>query len=130
VRLKEIELSASQNRKPDIRMTMPEKCLYTLLRGLYRQYHSKQISKEDAKAEKLKIISDCTEYEKHYNEWCAMYAQYQENIRQCGQILNDIEKSKDVTEIALLACTAISLMTSDRNYIKRQERKINHEKYE
>jgi len=88
------------------------------------------ITTTDAKAEKLKIISDCTEYEKHYNEWCAMYAQYQENIRQCGQILNDIEKSKDVTEIALLACTAISLMTSDRNYIKRQERKINHEKYE
>ena len=127
MRLKEIELSASQNRKPDIRMTMPERCLYTSLRVLYRQYRSKQLSREDAKAEKLKIIAECTEYEKHYNECCAMYAQYQENIRQCGQILNDIEKSYNVTEIALLACTAISLMTSDRNFIKRQERKLNHD---
>ena len=127
MRIKEIELSASQNRKPDIKISLPEKCLYALLRALYKQYHSRQISKEDAKAEKLKIIKECTEYEKHYSKWCGMYAQYQENIRQCGQILNDVEKSKNVTEIALLACTAISLMTNDRNFIKRQERKINHD---
>lgn len=130
MRIKEIELSASQNRKPDIKMSLPENCLYTLLRALYRQYHSKQISKEDAQDKKQKIITDCTEYEKHYNEWCAMYAQFQENIKQCGQILNNIEKSQDVTEIALLACTAISLMTNDKSFIKRQERKLNHEKYE
>ncbi len=125
MRIKKIEISASQNRMPAISMTMPERCLYTSLRVLYRQYHSKQISRDDAKAEKLKIISECSDYEKNYNEWCAMYAQFQENIRQCGQILNDIERSQDVTEIALLACTAISLMTSDRSFIKRQERKLN-----
>lgn len=126
MRIREIEISASQNRNPAISMTMPERCLYASLRALYRQYKCRQISKDDAKAEKLKIISECSDFEKHYNEWCAMYAQFQENIRKCGTLLSDIEKSDNVTEIALLACTAISLMTGERDFIKRQERKLNH----
>ena len=100
------------------------------LRTLYARFKYDNLSKEDAEAEKRKIYSDYIKALNSYDMWCAMYAQYQENIRNCGQILNDIEKSRDVTEIALLACTAISLMTNDRNFIKRQERKINHEKYE
>lgn len=100
------------------------------LRNIYARYKYDNLSKEDAEAEKRKIYSDYIKALNSYDMWCAMYAQYQEDIRQCGQILNDIEKSHDVTEIALLACTAISLMTSDRNFIKRQERKLNHEKYE
>jgi len=100
------------------------------LRTLYARFKYDNLSKEDAEAEKRKIYSDYIKALNSYDMWCAMYAQYQENIRQCGQILNEIEKSKDVTEIALLACTAISLMTNDRDFIKRQERKINHEKYE
>ena len=97
------------------------------LRTLYARFKYDNLSKEDAEAEKRKIYSDYIKALNSYDMWCGMYAQYQENIRQCGQILSDIEKSKDVTEIALLACTAISLMTNDRNFIKRQERKINHD---
>ena len=97
------------------------------LRTLYASFKYDNLSKEDAEAEKRKIYSDYIKALNSYDMWCGMYAQYQENIRQCGQILSDIEKSKDVTEIALLACTAISLMTNDRNFIKRQERKINYD---
>lgn len=119
-----IEILASKNKPLFNDASTAEICLYTSLRALYSSYHKGEINRDNAKSEKIKIIAKCQKLEDTYLDWCSAYKYYQDNIRKAGTLLSDIEKSNNVREIALLACKAISLMTSDTSFIKRQEKKI------
>ena len=124
MRTSEIELSAAKNKPLPKYMTAPEMCLYTSLRALYGSYRKSQIEQEDAKIEKRMLISECTEYENEYVKWCYAYKEYQDNIRKAGSLLNEIEKSENIEEIALKACEVIALMTGDDSFAERQKKKI------
>lgn len=124
MRIKEIELSAAKNIPPPKYLIAPETCLYMTLRPLYRDYKKGEISKNDAKAEKQQIICKCSEFETAYINWSNVYKAYQDNIRKAGIMLNDIEKSDNVEDIAVLACEVISIMTGDKSFCSRQKKKL------
>ncbi len=94
------------------------------LRTLYARFKYGNLSKEMAEAEKKKLYSDYIEAKSAYQLWCSVYGAYQDNIRKAGTMLSDIEKSKDTEDIALKACEVIGIMTGDKSFAKRQERKI------
>lgn len=128
MQIKEIELSAAKNRPLPDYMTAPEICLYTALRALYESYHKHEIDRSAALEEKRKIISKCEQYESEYIAMTAAYRYYQDNIRKCGTLRSDIEKSHDIREIALKSCECIGLMTGDDGFLKRQKAKIKEER--
>ena len=130
MRTKEIELSAAKNIPPPKYLTMPETCFYITLRSLYRYYKKGEISKNDAKAEKQQIIGKCTEFEAAYEQWCSVYKSYQDNVRKAGTLINDIEKSDNAEDIAVLACEVIGIMTGDASFTQRQKKKIISSLYE
>ncbi|MFR8214646.1 MAG: hypothetical protein ACLU8Q_01835 [Oscillospiraceae bacterium] len=76
------------------------------------------------KIEKSILISKCGEFEKEYLNWCSVYKAYQDNIRKAGSLLNEIEKSDNLYDIAVNACETISIMTGDESFAERQKRKI------
>lgn len=127
MRTKEIELSAAKNIPPPKYLTMPETCFYITLRSLYRYYKKGEISKNDAKAEKQQMIGKCTEFEAAYEQWCSIYKSYQDNIRKAGTLINDIEKSDNAEDIAVLACEVIGIMTGDESFAPRQKKKFSRE---
>lgn len=83
-----------------------------------------EISKNDAKAEKQQIIGKCTEFEAAYEQWCSVYKSYQDNVRKAGTLINDIEKSDNAEDIAVLACEVIGIMTGDASFSPRQKKKL------
>ena len=83
--------------------------------------------KNDAKAEKQQIIGKCTEFEAAYEQWCSVYKSYQDNVRKAGTLINDIEKSDNAEDIAVLACEVIGIMTGDASFYPRQKKKIKKE---
>lgn len=124
MRAKEIELSAAKNAPLPEYPNAAEMCLHVALRAIYKEYRSGSISREQAQGEKLKIIGKCREYENDIladRECCSCH---QQNIRKAGTLLTDIQKTRDVQEIAVRACEAISLMTGDELFSKLQKAKI------
>ena len=53
-----------------------------------------------------------------------VYRNYQNNIRIAELNLAKIEKSHDVTEIALLACESLGAMMGEGTFYNRQKQKI------
>lgn len=124
MRTKEIELSAAKSIPPPKYLTMPEMCFYITLRSLYWYYRKGEISKDDASKEKQKIIGKCTEFELAYQQWRSVYKSYQDNICKAGTLMNDIEKSDNSEDIAVLACEVIGIMTGDPSFVSRQKIKL------
>ncbi len=124
MQLKDIELSACKSKPMPKFLTLPEMCLYISLRYLYKSWHKGEIAENDAKVEKQKILGEYERYKTAYVDWCKVYSDYQDNIRKAGTLLSDIEKSEDISEIAVTACKVIGIMTGDESFIKRQERKF------
>lgn len=124
MRIKEIEFSAAKGVPLPPYPTVPEMCLYTSLRALYTSWRKREISTDIAQAEKRRIISECEQYETQYKAWTEAYRYYQTNIRRAGMLLSKIEKSDDVSDIALLSVDAIGLMTGDEVFPKRVRKRI------
>lgn len=124
MRTKEIELSAAKSIPPPKYLTMPEMCFYVTLRSLYGYYRKGEISKDDASKEKQQIIGKCTEFASAYEQWCSVYKSYQDNIQKAGMLMNDIEKSDNAEDIAVLACEVIGIMTGDESFASRQKKKL------
>lgn len=97
------------------------------LRLLYAKFKYDGLSKAEASARKRKLLSQYNEAVSAYEGWCAAYAYYQDNIRRSGTLLSDIEKSRDIREIALKACKCIGIMTGDSEFPERQARKFEEE---
>ena len=124
MRINEIEIAAAHNKQCPKMLSAPELCLYCSFRNLYADWHKGNISKNDASIIKNKIISEYVNFKEAYDHCCEVYKSYQDNIRFAGTLLSDIEKSQDITEIAHIACEVIGLMTGDREFLKRQLKKI------
>lgn len=127
MQLKEIELTASRNNPMPKYLTVPEIWLYMSLRTLYSQWRRSKITKENAVIEKQRIIGKYAEYNKDYENWRSVYKAYQNNIKKAGSILNDIEKSDDIDDIAIQACKVIGIMIGDESFAARQKKKLKGE---
>ena len=94
------------------------------LRKLYYAFRFEGLPRESAERQKRMLLAQYHEASDAYEYYRRSCATYQDNIRKAGTLLSDIEKSKDVTEIALKACECIQYMTGECNFLKRQEKKI------
>ena len=124
MQLKDIEFDACNNKPMSKYLTLPEMCLYISLRYLYKSWHIGAISKENATADKHKLLAEYERYKAAYNDYLKVYGDYQDNICKAGTMLSDIEKSKDVKDIAVLACKVIGIMTGDESFAPRQMKKL------
>lgn len=97
------------------------------LRLLYAKFKYDGLSKTEASVRKRKLLSQYNEAVSAYEGWRSAYVYYQDNLRRSGTLLSEIEKSRDVRDIALKACECIGLMTGDEEFLKRQARKIKEE---
>jgi len=97
---------------------------FSELRKIYYAFKFEGLAKTDAEKQKAVLIRHYRKDLQEHENRLEVYCRYQENIRQSEMICTAIQKSHDITEIALLACKAISLMTDEPTFAKLQERKI------
>ena len=100
------------------------------LRIIYAEYKYDNLPKEVAANRKAKIYSDYKETISAYEQWCSVYKSYQDNVRKAGTLINDIEKSDNAEDIAVLACEVIGIMTGDASFYPRQKKKLKGERHE
>lgn len=97
---------------------------FSELRKIYYAFKFEGLAKSDAEKQKAILLRKYNDDLSEHENKLEVYRHYQENIRQSEMLCTAIQKSHDVTEIALLACKAISLMTDEPTFAKLQERKI------
>lgn len=97
------------------------------LRMLYAEYKYNNLPLETAKYRKNKIYSNYKEALSAYEQHLSVYGSYQDNIRKAGTLLSDIEKTKNVKDIAVLACKVIGIMIGDESFFPRQMKKLNEQ---
>ncbi|MDE5583293.1 MAG: hypothetical protein K2J08_06290 [Ruminococcus sp.] len=97
---------------------------FSELRKLYYAFKFDDLAKSDAEKQKTVLFAHYREDLQEHENRFEVYRRYQENIRQSEMLCTAIQKSHNITEIALLACKAISLMTGEPTFAKLQERKI------
>lgn len=124
MQIKDLELYACRNKPLPEFLTLPETCLYISLRYLYQSYHKGEISKENAKSEKRKMLGEYERFKMTYDNWLKEFGYHQGNIRRAGTLLSDIEKTKNVKDIAVLACKVIGIMIGDESFFPRQMKKL------
>lgn len=100
---------------------------FSELRKIYYAFKFEGLSKDDAEKQKAVLLRHYHKDLQEHEDRLAVYRHYQDNIRQSEMLCTAIQKSHDITEIALLACQAISLMTNEPTFAKLQERKIMEE---
>lgn len=101
---------------------------FSELKKLYYAFKFEKLPKEEASRKKrilLKLYKEAiSEYENRLN----VSRQYQEHIRIAELNLSKIEKSHNVSEIALLACESLGAVMGEESFYNRQKRKILEEK--
>ena len=94
------------------------------LQKLYAKYKYTEIGRQEAEAEKHRLLSQYNETIRAYENFKYVYSTYQDNIRTLNTRLSDIEKAQTAEEIALLACECIQILTGEVEFLKRQKKKI------
>ena len=97
---------------------------FSELKKIYYAFKFEGLSKEDASHRKQILFRKYSEDISEHDRCIAVYAQFQENIRKAGENISRIEKSHDVTEVALLACKTLGLMMGENSFYGRQKRKF------
>lgn len=100
---------------------------FSELKKLYYDFKFEGLSKEEASHRKQILFRKYSEDVSEHERCIAVYAQFQESIRKAGENISCIEKSHDVTEIALLACETLGIMMDEGTFYGRQKRKIQND---
>lgn len=96
---------------------------FSELQKIYYAFKFEGLSREGASHRKQILFRKYSEDISEHDRCIAVYAQFQENIRKAGENISRIEKSHDVTEVALLACETLGLMMGENSFYGRQKRK-------
>ena len=80
--LQRIERAAASNKPAPENLKPPEAMLYYMLSGLYAQYHSKRISREEAQKRKSYAMIMYKRYQDDYKQFCDICKRYQELIKE------------------------------------------------
>lgn len=125
---KDIEILAHDNRPMPEFSVFTDVCLYQAFANLYTRLNLKQIVRDQAKIEKKRILKTYAQMKSENERYMTVYGEYQDNIRNAGTLISEVEKSQDIREIAMKACECIGLMTGDTEFLKRQMNKFKEEK--
>ena len=102
---------------------LPNTSIFLSCKKIYYAFKFEGLSREDASHRKQILFRKYSEDISEHDRCIAVYAQFQENIRKAGENISRIEKSHDVTEVALLACETLGLMMGENSFYGRQKRK-------
>lgn len=80
--LQRIERAAASNKPAPENLKPPETMLFYMLSGLYAQYHSKRISREEAQKRKSYAMIMYKRYQDDYKQFCDICKRYQELIKE------------------------------------------------
>lgn len=97
---------------------------FSEMKKLYYAFKFEGLSKEEASHRKQILFRKYSEDVSEHERCIAVYAQFQESIRKAGENISRIEKSHDVTEVALLACETLGIMMGEGTFYGRQKRKL------
>lgn len=104
--------------------TLPDACFYESLAALWQRFRAGQIDRDQAHAQKMRLIRRYAEFNACYDTCCRYFRENQEHIRTAGTLLSEIEKASAAAEIAEIACKIIALYTGDSSFPERQMKKI------
>lgn len=80
--LQRIERAAAANKPAPKDLRPPETMLFYMLSGIYAQYHSKRISREEAQKRKSYAMIMYKRYQDDYKQFCDICKRYQELIKE------------------------------------------------
>jgi len=80
--LQKIEHDAAHGEPCPKDLEPPETMLFYMLSGLYAQYHSKRISREEAQKRKSYAMIMYKRYQDDYKQFCDICKRYQELIKE------------------------------------------------
>ena len=101
---------------------------FSELKKLYYAFKFEGLPKEEASHKKRILLKKYREDISEHERSLDVYKQYQNNIRIAKLNLSKIEKSHNVSEIALLACESLGAVMGEESFYNRQKQKILEEK--
>lgn len=101
---------------------------FSELKKLYYAFKFEGLPKEEASHKKRILLKKYREDISEHERSLDVYKQYQNNIRIAELNLSKIEKSHNVSEIALLACESLGAFMGEESFYNRQKQKILEEK--
>ena len=101
---------------------------FSELKKLYYAFKFEGLPKEEASRKKRILLKKYREDISEHERSLDVYKQYQNNIRIAELNLSKIEKSHNVSEIALLACESLGAVMGEESFYNRQKQKILEEK--
>lgn len=101
---------------------------FSELKKLYYAFKFEELPKEEASRKKHILLKKYREDISEHEHGLDVYKQYQNNIRIAELNLSKIEKSPNVSEIALLACESLGAVMGEESFYNRQKQKILEEK--
>lgn len=116
----EIEKLARDKKPLPQYSTLPDACYYQAIRSLWDGVRSGRICKEEAHAEKKRMLRQYAEFRAAYERYCAAFREQQDNIRRIGTLRTDIAREPDERERLRLCIRAIGAMTGDRVFEKTE----------
>lgn len=119
----EIETLARDSKPMPNCTTLPDACFYESLAALWQRFRAGQIDRDQAHAQKMRLIRRYAEFNACYDTCCRYFRENQEHIRNAGTLLSDIEKAGNVKEVAELSVRLIGTLTGDCSFAERQMKK-------
>lgn len=123
----EIEKLARDKKSLPQYSTLPDACYYQTIRSLWDGVRSGRICKEEAHAEKKRLLRQYAEYKASYEKCCAAYKEQQERIRRIGTLRTDLHRAESTEDKLRIAFRCISLMTGENVTEKMEIERLEEE---
>lgn len=97
---------------------------FSELRKIYYAFKFERLAKSDAEKQKAVLLRHYHEDLQEHEDRLAVYRHYQDNIRTSEMLKTEIQKSRDIHDIAVTAIQIIGLLTNDECFIKTNSAKL------
>lgn len=126
----EIEKLARDKKPLPQYSTLPDACYYQTIRGLWDGVRSGRISKDEAHAEKKRILRQYAEFRAAYENCCAVYRAQQDSIRRIGTLRTELHRAESTEDKLRIALRCISIMTGENVTEKMEIEKLEDDVHE
>ena len=112
--VKDIDLSAFNNKKMPDGLTYYEMKYFQAIRNLYSQFKRGYITEEDALSEKTKLEAVFRQEEQYVDSFSKKQCELYNNVTKSEELRIEINKCDDPAKKLELALKCISLLTGDK----------------
>lgn len=97
---------------------------FSELRKIYYAFKFEGLVKADVEKQKAVLFCNYQKDLQEHEDRLAVYRNYQNNIKISEMLKTDIQKSRDIHDIAMMAIQIIGLLTHDECFIKTNSAKL------